>query len=180
VPKLLEHRFRGVCGGRAGPRVADLPFLCPGIECLCGVYSLVEAMVGVGLVFGLVWIIVVIGGTLLVAMASLERTWGRPIPRLKYSKPLRRQRFFCIVPVLMVVVWIGMMGLLLQTRTCSHCPAPYVRQNPVQIVEASVVATAFAGGSGFALFVIVWLFYAAWRGSTAALHRVPRADNRAS
>jgi hypothetical protein len=137
-------------------------------------------MLGVGLVVALVWIIVVISGTLLVAMASLERTWGRPIPRLKYSKPVRRQRFFCTVPVLMVVVWIGMMGSLLQTRTCSHCPAPYVYQDFTQVVGASVVATAFAGGSGFALFVIVWLFCAAWRGSTAALHRVAGVDHRAS
>ena len=62
-------------------------------------------------------------GTLLVVLASLERILGRPIPRLRYSKPVPRQRVFFIVPMFMIVALISALVVLLPMRICNRLPS---------------------------------------------------------
>ena len=95
---------------------------------------------------------VAIGGTILVVLASLERFMGRPIPRLKYSRPVRQQRVFFFVPMFMIVVLIGSLAMLLPMRVCSHCPAPYAYQQFGVINVFLVSSRGIAGGVGFLVF----------------------------
>jgi hypothetical protein len=122
-----------------------------------------------------VYATVLLGGTLLVGLASLERVWGRPIPRLKYSRPVPKQRIFIVVPVTMIAVLIGSLMMLMPVGPCSQCPAPYAYPHPLLVAEFLVFAIGLAGGIGFALFVTVWIGCAIWR-ITAALHHRVRVD----
>jgi hypothetical protein len=117
---------------------------------------------------------VAFGGTLLVVLASMERILGRPIPSLKYSKPVPKQRVFIVVPIFMIVALIGAI-LILQpmqtTRMCSHCSSPSFYQQVLMVVAFLVFAAGTAGGVGFLVFLIVWIGNSAYRASATLLLR---------
>ncbi len=97
---------------------------------------------------------------------------GRPIPRLKYRKPVPKQRVFIVVPIFMIVAVIGAIMVPLPMQMCSHCPAPSVYQQFLMVVAFLVFAAGTAGGVGFLVFVMVWIGSVVFHASATVLsHR---------
>lgn len=55
------------------------------------------------------------------AWASLERVLGRPIPRLRYSPAVKRNRVFVAVPVVMGAVWWFLVDVLCRGQGGNWC-----------------------------------------------------------
>jgi uncharacterized membrane protein len=88
-------------------------------------------------------------------IAGLERILGRPIPQLRFSRPVRRNRIFAAVPICMCLVFLSLFIVLLRTRTCSHCERPYGWQTPGWILEAFVLSVGFSGAIGWVIFAVL-------------------------
>ena len=73
----------------------------------------------------------------LALVASMERILGRPIPNLRYSRPVHRNRAFLGVPVAMAVVVIFMFS-----SPCNDCG----------VIGGSITAFVFSGTAGWIVF----------------------------
>lgn len=98
---------------------------------------------GMALVCGLIVL-----GSLCAVIASLERILGRPIPRFRYSRPVRKNRVFVAVPVSMAVVFSVILSLMLPAR-CYHC------SDAQWIMQSSGVAIGFSGIVGWLVFAVL-------------------------
>jgi hypothetical protein len=100
-----------------------------------------------------VFAFIVLAATLAIIM-SLERILGRPIPNLRGSCPVRRNRAFAFVLVCMAASLCLVLPLILQVSVCSDCDYPFAWHHPLVIAEFSIMALAFSG-------VIGWIVFAA-------------------
>jgi hypothetical protein len=55
----------------------------------------------------------IVFGLFCAVIASLERIFGRPIPRLRYCPQVRRNRVFAVVPFAMIVLFSWMVFLMI-------------------------------------------------------------------
>jgi len=120
--------------------------------------------------------LVLVGGTILVALAGLERTLGVPIPRLKYSKPVRKERVYVLVPAVILLLLMSMPVWLLSSWSPSHKPGSHISIDPGFAIELCIVATGFAGAVGFVLFIMIWIGSALWRTSCRLVLHLGRSD----
>ncbi|MDP8980154.1 MAG: hypothetical protein M3O35_06150 [Acidobacteriota bacterium] len=90
-------------------------------------------------------------------IASLERILGRPIPRLRYSRPVRRNRAFAAVLFAMAWVYPWMLIAMLRMQVCSHCTYSRGWQNPAWILESAVMALGFSSVVGWMVYAVVWI-----------------------
>ncbi len=95
---------------------------------------------------------IVLVASVCVVTMSLERILGRPIPNLQGSQPIRMNRAFTAVPVMMVVVFSWTLRGILYKDICSDCAYPYAWQRPVRLMEDSFVALAFSSAAGWIIF----------------------------
>jgi hypothetical protein len=93
----------------------------------------------------------------LAVIVSLERVLGRPIPRLRDSHPVRRNRAFSTVLFAMAWVFPWMLIAMLRLQVCSHCTYRYGWQNPVWVVESTIMAMGFSGAVGWIVYAVVWV-----------------------
>lgn len=121
--------------------------------------------------------LVLVGGTILVALAGLERALGVPIPRLKYSKPVRKERVYALVPAVIGLLVMGMPVWLLCSWSGSPRPASHIPIDPGFAIELCIVATGFAGAVGFLFFIMIWIGSAAWRMACRPILRSGRSDH---
>ena len=116
--------------------------------------------------FGLVWMFVVSAITVLsasvAAVMSIERTLGRPIPKLPDTLPVKRNRAFGVVLICMAVGFLALGGML-QMTVCSDCERPYAWQSPVTVLVFSIIALAFSSVIGWILFAALWVASSSWR-----------------
>jgi hypothetical protein len=88
-------------------------------------------------------------------IAGLERILGRPIPQLRFSPRVRRNRIFAAVLICMSVVFLLLFVGLLRSRICSHCDRPFGWQSPGWTLEALVLAFGFSGATGWIIFGVL-------------------------
>jgi hypothetical protein len=93
----------------------------------------------------------------LVVIVSLERILGRAIPRLRQSRPVRQNRAFAAVLFAMVWVFPWMLLSMLRLQVCSHCTYRYGWENPVWVVESTIMAVGFSGAVGWMVYAVVWI-----------------------
>jgi hypothetical protein len=93
----------------------------------------------------------------LAVIASLERTLGRPLPRLRYSRMVPKNRVFWAVPVLMAAVIVWLLPKFFAMPACSHCLKPYVWQHPYQAVGFSMFVLGFSGAVGWIVYYLLML-----------------------
>jgi lysylphosphatidylglycerol synthetase-like protein (DUF2156 family) len=88
-------------------------------------------------------------------VAGLERILGRPIPRLRHSPPIRRNRAFVAVPAVMIVVFSWLLYGMLREPGCSDC-------TPGWRIYFTSEAFGFSGAVGWVVFalilVAIWIF----------------------
>ena len=94
-------------------------------------------------------------GAVCAIIASLERILGRPIPRLRYSRPVRKNRAFAIVPLVMVMVFSWALFAFLRMQVCDHCTYPYAWQRATAIIGSLVMAFGLSGAVGWIVFAVV-------------------------
>ena len=94
---------------------------------------------------------------------SLERTLGRPIPRLPNSLPVKRNRAFAGVLICMAVFFFLALRTMLQMTLCSDCERPYAWQSPGAVLVDSIMALAFSSAIGWIVFATLWIISSSWR-----------------
>ena len=102
----------------------------------------------------LVYTFIVLGAACAV-IASLERIFGRPIPRLRYSRPILKNRAFLVVPVVMAVVFLWILSKTLPMRICSHCTPEYAWQSLPAIMMDLIFACGLSGVAGWITFAVI-------------------------
>jgi hypothetical protein len=93
----------------------------------------------------------------LAVIASLERTLGRPLPRLRYSRMVPKNRVFWTVPVLMAAAITWLLPKVFAMPACSHCSKPYVWQHPNLAGGSSIFVLAFSGAVGWIVYYLLLL-----------------------
>ena len=88
-------------------------------------------------------------------IAALERILGRPIPQLRFSRRVRRNRIFAAVPICMFAVFVLLFVALLRARVCSHCVRPYAWQSLGPILQSFVFSASFSGAIGWIIFGVL-------------------------
>ena len=101
--------------------------------------------------------------TVVAVIMSLERMLGRPIPKLRNSLPVRRNRAFALVLVSMIASFALALPRLLEMPICDHCKEPYAWQSPLAIVEFSIIALAFSGAVRWIVYTALWVTSQGWR-----------------
>jgi hypothetical protein len=91
----------------------------------------------------------------LAIIASLERILGRPIPRLRHSRAVSKNRTFWAVPILMVAVTTRLWFRDLTMIACSHCSPPYVWQHPRLAALSLMVTLGFSGAVGWIVYFLL-------------------------
>jgi hypothetical protein len=97
----------------------------------------------------------IVFGAACAVIASLERILGRPIPRLRYSRPILKNRTFVIVPVVMAAVFLWMLSNVLPMRICSHCTPEYAWQSLPAIMIGAIFAFGLSGIAGWIAFAVI-------------------------
>ena len=93
----------------------------------------------------------------LAVLASLERTLGRPLPRLRYSRMVPKSRVFWTVPVLMTAVIIWLLAKPFAMPACSHCSKPYVWQQPYLALGSPMFVLGLSGAVGWIVYYLLLL-----------------------
>jgi hypothetical protein len=88
-------------------------------------------------------------------IAALERILGRPIPRLRHSRAVRRNRAFAAVPAVMIVVLSWLLYLILREPVCSGC-------TPGSMIRLAIEGFGLWGAVGWVVFAVMlmgtWIF----------------------
>lgn len=113
-----------------------------------------------------VYAFIALAATIAVIM-SLERVLGRPIPKLRNSLPVPRNRAFAFVPIFMaasfaLVILMMFDKVTLDKITPSDSDSS-AWQTPLAILYISVVALAFSGAIGWIIFAALWVANKGWR-----------------
>src|SRR5436309_1166469 len=88
-------------------------------------------------------------------VASLERILGRPIPKLRHSRAIRRNRLFWMVPISMATVIVWILPRTFAMNVCSHCSKPYAWQHLDSATWISILLTAFGGAVGWIVYFVL-------------------------
>jgi hypothetical protein len=91
----------------------------------------------------------------LAMVASLERILGRPIPQLRNSRPVSKNRLFWAVPILMVVVIAWLWPRVVTRIVCSHCFQPHLWQQTHGIAFGSMLLLGFSGAVGWIAYYLL-------------------------
>jgi hypothetical protein len=106
----------------------------------------------------------VILAAVIAVIMSLERTLGRPIPKLRESLPVRRNRGYIGVLICMALsFYIALAGILQKPWCYDGCPSPYSWSNVVAILEFSIIALAVSASIGWIVFATLSITSASWR-----------------
>jgi len=99
---------------------------------------------------------IIVLATVLEIVISLERALGRPIPRLRDSLPVERNRGYFVVLVVMVASFYVVLSAFLARPICyDGCGYSYAWENPLKLLEVSIMALAFSGGAGWVFFALL-------------------------
>jgi hypothetical protein len=85
-------------------------------------------------------------------IASLERILGRPVPRLRYSRAVSKNRLFWAVPVLMGAIVVWLLPRALSMASCSHCSEPYVWKHSQGVASVSMLVFGVSGAAGWIVY----------------------------
>jgi hypothetical protein len=94
---------------------------------------------------------------------SLERILGQPIPNLRNSLPVRRNRAFCLVLFSMAISFVLVLLKILEQPMCYDCAQDNRWKSPLAIVESSIIAMAFSGALGWIVYAALWVTSQGWR-----------------
>jgi len=116
--------------------------------------------------FGLVWMFVVSAITVLsasvAAVMSIERTLGRPIPQLRNSSSVRRNRTFALVLICMTLTFFWFLGEIWDSKV-----GPMAQEGTLRKVFAIwadlTFSLAFSTALGWFVFAGIWISSASWR-----------------
>jgi len=97
----------------------------------------------------------------LATIMSLERTLGRPIPQLRDSLPVPRNRAFAAVIVCMVVSFF--LTLRVISEKVAFWTNAHAWQDLIELAEYSILALAFSGAIGWIVFAALSIASASWR-----------------
>src|SRR5678809_767834 len=87
-------------------------------------------------------------------IASLERILGRPIPQLRHSRAIQRNRVFWVVPISIAAVIAWLLPKALTLTVCSHCSEPYAWQHLDSVMWISTLTTGFGGAVGWIVYFV--------------------------
>jgi len=112
-----------------------------------------------------VYVFIVLAAAIAVIM-SLERVLGRPIPKLRDSLPVRRNRAFAFVPIFMAASFAMAIFVMFDKATFDKITPsdsnPSAWQTPLAILYISVLALAFSGAIGWIIFAALWVMNRSW------------------
>jgi len=113
-----------------------------------------------------VFAFIVLAAAIAVIM-SLERVLGRPIPKLRDSLPVRRNRAFAIVPISMtasLALLISQMfdKVTIDKATPSDC-ADCAWQTLLGMFGFFLLALALSGAIGWIVYAALWATNKGWR-----------------
>jgi hypothetical protein len=94
---------------------------------------------------------------------SLERTLGRPIPKLRDSLPVPRNRSFAAVPVCMAVSFFLIVRAISQSEKLAVWTHEHTWQNIIAMLALSLIALAASGVIGWIVFAALWVTSSSWR-----------------
>ena len=94
---------------------------------------------------------------MLAVIASLEKILGRPIPRLRHSRPVSKNRVFWAVPAMMAAVIVWLWPRLAMMIACSHCIQPHLWQQTDGIVEISIFVLGLSAAAGWIVYYLLLL-----------------------
>jgi hypothetical protein len=94
---------------------------------------------------------------ILAMIASLERILGRPIPRLRNSRPVPKNRAFWAVPILMAAVIAWFWPRVVTMIVCSHCSQPHLWQQTHWVAWSSMFVFGFSGAVGWIVYFLLLL-----------------------
>ena len=89
---------------------------------------------------------------ILAVIASLERILGRPIPRLRDSRSVTKNRAFWAVPILMAAVSAWLWSKVVTMTACSHCSQTHRAARSVMLV-----VLGFGGAVGWIVYYLLLL-----------------------
>jgi hypothetical protein len=99
---------------------------------------------------------IIVVAAVLAIIISLERTLGRPIPILRNSLPVKRNRGYFVVLVAMGASFYVVLSAFLTRPICyDGCGYSYAWENPLKLLEVSIMALAFSGGTGWVVFALL-------------------------
>jgi hypothetical protein len=84
--------------------------------------------------------------------ASLERILGRPVPRLRYSRAVSKNRLFWAVPVLMAAIVVWLLPRALSMASCSRCSEFYVWKRLQGVASVSMLVFGVSGAAGWIVY----------------------------
>jgi len=88
-------------------------------------------------------------------IASLERILARPIPQLRHSRAIRRNRLFWVVPISMTAVIAWLSRRTFDVTVCSHCNEPYAWQHFDSTIWLAALLTGFGGAVGWIVYFVL-------------------------
>ena len=106
--------------------------------------------------------------SILAIVASMERILGRPIPRLRYSRSVTKNRVFWAVPLLMAAAIVWFWTKVAAMPACSHCSQPQVWHWSLMLE-----VMGFGGAVGWIVYYLLLLCALVARLSRLARWKMP-------